>query len=380
MKTIILSALFMAVFMGSGANAQQPVLGDAFFAKYDQSAQALVDQYGAEKIITAYLNGGTYAKYWRISQDNLAVQVNKVRLIAEERGFSSRVTGPENASDMFAEGGNYGTETVAQLKKRGFKSLMIGRMLNGKVDFYEQQLSKLADNIEFGGLYDANSAYFFPLIKKGIQGSHDECCLNLCYPVYTEEDDSYVDQGGDGGGDDGYTYKTTRGSNGDITVDVDIDMSNFGNSDQSQEQEQEQTAPAPAPQQQGSGFVPAQISYQEVPMPMNQPINYNPAPQVNYGNNAGCCNNKPNAVEVIDLFVDVATLGVGIYGANQSWQANHTPPPIFHVTGGNTTYGNNSYNSGAYGNGLLPPYVGHGGGTGTGGGPIDIGNGGPGNH
>ena len=365
--------------MGSGANAQPT--GYAFYAKSDPNAQAEIQKYQPEGVLTRYMDNGEFYQHFRVSRPYLKDLVYQVSMRAEEMGYSNSVTGPENAADLFdyKKTPNYGTATVAELKQFGVKTLKIGYILNGKLVFENKALSDLDDAIEFGGLYDANSAHFFPILKKGIQGSGKDCCFNICYPK--QEEDTYVDQGGDDGGQ--YSGQTVNRSGGGIVLNNYNIISGSGNSSSDQTQEQTQTAPAPAPQQ-SSGFVDAQISYQQVPMQMSQPINYNPgysAPPVNYGNSGTVvCKNRPNGLQVADFIVDVATLGVGIYGANQSWQANHTPPPIFHVTGGNTTYGNNSYNSGAYGNGLLPPYVGHGGGTGTGGGPIDIGNGGPGNH
>ncbi len=379
MKTIILSALFMAVFMGSGANAQQQgVKGDAFYAKFDADAQALIKQNGAEKMIMSYLDAGTFAKYWRISQDTLAEWIYEITLLADENGYPSLVTGPENASDLFRSS-NYGTETVAALKQSGITSVKMGRMLYGKVNFYEQPLSGLDNSIEFGVLYDANNVPF-PVIKKGIN-SVTQCCLNLCFPKQGQQSEPYVDQGGDGG----QSYqKVERSAGGDVYFKNINIIANSGNSSSDQTQDQSQTVSAPAPQQQGSGFVQAEISYNPQPTQMTQPINYNPgysAPPVNYGNSGTVvCNNRPNGLQVADFIVDVATLGVAGYGAYKSWQIYNKPAPTIYTTGGNTTYGNNSYNSGAYGNGLLPPYVGPGGGTGTGGGLIDIGNGGPGNH
>jgi hypothetical protein len=333
-------------------------------------------------MVIAYLDRGIYAKYWRISQADLAELIYSVCYQARGMGYSNPVTGPENAVDLFDDKitPNYATLTVAELKQFGIKRLKIGYILNGKLAFEDKALSDLDDAVEFGGLHDANNAHFFPIIKKGIQGSGKDCCFNICYPK--QEDDAYVDDG-DGGGS--YSGKTVQRSGDGVVINNYNIIENSGNSssDQSQEQEQEQTAPAPAPQQQQ--FVPAQISYQEVPMPMNQPINYNPgysAPPVNYGNSGVVgCNNRPNGLQVADFIVGVATLGVAGYGAYKSWQIYNKPAPIINVTGGNTTYGNNSYNSGVYGNGQLPTYTGPGGGTGTGGGggPIDIGNGGPGN-
>jgi hypothetical protein len=378
MKRITTFFLFMTVFMGSGANAQQAHKGNAFFAKFDPTAQALVQEHGPEKMVTVYLDKGIYAKYWRISQADLAELIYSVCSQAEEMGYSNPVDKPEDASKLFSAP-NYATLTVAELKQFGIKRLKIGYMLDGKVTFDDKALSDLDDAVEFGGLYDANNAHFFPIIKKGIKGSGKECCFNICYPK--QEDDAYVNDG-DGGGP--YSDKTVQRSGDGVVINNYNIIENSGNSssDQSQEQEQEQTAPAPAPQQQQ--FVPAQISYQEVPMQMSQPINYNPGyptgGQMNTGN-AGCCNNKANGAEVITAIASTVTAAGVLYGAYKSWQIYNKPAPIINVTGGNTTYGNNSYNSGVYGNGLLPTYTGPGGGTGTGGGggPIDIGNGGPGN-
>lgn len=363
----------MAVLLGSGANAQQGVKGDAFYAKFDQNAQAVIKANGAENVIAGYLDNGDFNQYFRISRDTLAEWIYQITLLADEQGYPSLVTGPDNASDLFRSS-NYGTETVAALKASGVTSVKMGRMLYGKVDFYNQPLSGLDNAIEFGVLYDANNVPF-PVIKKGIN-SVTQCCLNLCYP----KEEGYVDQGGDGDGGQSY-QKVERSAGGDVYFKNINIIANSGNSSSDQTQDQTQTAPAPQ-QQQGSGFVDAVISYDPQPMTavqMNPGYqSYNSALPTNYGNSgAVVCNNRPNGLQVADFIVDVATLGVAGYGAYKSWQIYNKPAPIYNVTGGNTTYNTSTYNTGTYGNGLLNPFGNTGGtGGGTGGGPVGPGNGG----